>query len=109
MRLISLLLAALAAAQCAHSFVVQRAPIAGRMPTSVRRTPTMCVPKEVAAAILVVGAGFLLTQGVPPAKAEDMLATGSGPTIGECERGAAHVFAVLHPLELVARREVIML
>lgn len=89
MRLISLFLAALAAAQCAHSFVVQRTPITVRTPTSVARRvamgPTMCVPKEVAAAILVVGAGFLLTQGVPPAKAEDMLSTSSSPTIRECE------------------------
>ena len=57
MRLISLLLAALTTAQCAQGFVIQPARIAGRMPTSVARRaavglgPTMCVPKEVAAAI----------------------------------------------------------
>lgn len=91
MRLIQLFLAALAALHCAHGFVVHRTSIAAgwTQPSSVARgsraaTTTMCVPKEVAAAILVAGAGYLFTQGVPPAKAADMISMSSTPTTCEC-------------------------
>lgn len=94
MRVIQLSLAVLAALQCSHGFVLRQTPITGRS-TSVARggsraatSPTMCVPKEVAAAILVAGAGYLITQGVPPAKADDIVSMGSAPTT--CE-----VFSVL--------------
>eukprot|EP00752_Nemacystus_decipiens_P008515 g7604.t1 len=67
------------AMKCGPIFELMR-PHTRPLPAAVG--PTMCVPKEVAAAILVVGAGFLLTQGVAPAKAEGILSTGGSSTIG---------------------------
>lgn len=85
MRLIQLLLAAaLVVPYCAHGFVLQHRAVSSVASSSSRRAsspvgPTMCVPKEVAGAILVIGAGYLLTQGVPPAKAADMMSLSGSP------------------------------
>jgi len=82
MRFVQLLFAVLAGAQCAHSFVVRTPIVAAPSPAARQAVgPTMCVPKEAAVVILAVGAGFLLTQGVPPAKA-DMLSMGDSPATG---------------------------
>lgn len=87
MRVIQLFLAALAALQCSHGFVLRQTPISARTSSVARggssraaTTPVMCVPKEVAAAIIIAGAGYLITQGVAPAKAEDIVSMGSAPT-----------------------------
>eukprot|EP00903_Cladosiphon_okamuranus_P006470 g6330.t1 len=68
--------------ECAQGFVVQRAPMDVRTRRATALGPSMCVPKEVAAVMLVVGAGFLLTQGVPPVKAEGILSMDSSPSTG---------------------------
>ncbi|CAM9462993.1 unnamed protein product [Ectocarpus sp. 13 AM-2016] len=82
MHLVNLFLAALAAPLGAQGFVVQhRTPLVASSRRVGSMTPTMCVPKEVAAAILVAGAGYILTQGVPPAKAADMVRMNGSPTV----------------------------
>ncbi|CAB1111250.1 unnamed protein product [Ectocarpus sp. CCAP 1310/34] len=96
MRLVNLFLAPLAAPLGAQGFVVQhRTPLVASSPRVGSIAPTMCVPKEVAAAIVVAGAGYILTQGVPPAKAADMVPMSGSATASHARWTARHSWMAL--------------